>query len=135
MLNRVPWLPNVILKREFSTEMLTNALNKGAKLIGRIDKFIHPRLNILTSSTIINRFHGIALIMAGLLLVLPLSFIPFSNTLPAFAVVFLAAGLIQRDGLFIIFGYITLAMSMMYFGGLTVAALAAGNSLNHLLGS
>ena len=135
MLNRVPWLPNVILKREFSTAMLTNALNKGAKLIGRIDKFIHPRLNILTSSTIINRFHGIALIMAGLLLVLPLSFIPFSNTLPAFAVVFLAAGIIQRDGLFIIFGYITLAMSMMYFGGLTVAALAAGNSLNQLLGS
>jgi len=133
MLNRVPWLPNFVLNREFSTEMIVNALNRGAKLISRIDTFIHPRLPILTENVAITRIHGVAIILAGLLLVLPLSFIPFSNTLPAFAVVFFSAGLIQRDGVFILLGYVVLALSMFYFGGLTLAFVMAGSEIGHLL--
>ncbi len=133
MLNRVPWLPNFVLKREFDTQMIVNALNRGAKLISRIDKFIRPRLPLLTENVAITRIHGMALILAGLLLVLPLSFIPFSNTLPALAVVFFSAGLIQRDGVCILLGYATLALSMFYFGGLTVAAVMAGSEIGHLL--
>ncbi|MCL4254289.1 MAG: exopolysaccharide biosynthesis protein [Anaerolineae bacterium] len=135
MLNRVPWLPNFVLQRPFNRETIVNALHKGAKFIGRIDKFIHPRFHVLTANVFINRIHGITLIFAGLLLVLPLGLIPFSNTLPAVAVIFLSAGIIQRDGLCIVLGYISIFLSVIYFGGLTLAVLMAGNGIGQLLGA
>lgn len=134
-LNRIPWLPNAILKREFATEGLVNALKGGSKMMGRIDRLIHPRWKFITASTLINRIHGFAFIFAGVLLIAPLGLVPFSNTLPALAVIFLAAGLIQRDGLFLILGYVMIIISVIYFGILVVGVLLAGNSIGQLLGS
>lgn len=135
MLNRVPWLPNFVLQRQFNRETIVNALHKGAKFIARIDRFIHPRFHALTASVFINRVHGITLIFAGLLLVLPLGLVPFSNTLPAMTVIFLSAGIIQRDGVCIVLGYISILFSVIYFGGLTLAVLMAGNGIHQLLGA
>ena len=46
----------------------------------------------------------LALASGGLLLLLPLP-IPFTNTIPAWAVVLLAAGMMQRDGLLVLLGH------------------------------
>ena len=46
-----------------------------------------------------------ALIIGALLLMAPLGLIPFTNTLPALALLFLAIGLLQRDGLCILIGH------------------------------
>ncbi|MDX2075235.1 MAG: exopolysaccharide biosynthesis protein [bacterium] len=134
-LNRIPWLPSFVLKREFATEGLVNALKRGSKMMGRIDRIIHPRWKFITASPFINRVHGLAFIFAGVLLIAPLGLVPFSNTLPALAVLFLAAGLIQRDGLFLILGYVMIIISVIYFGALVIGVLAAGDSLSKLLGS
>lgn len=133
-LNRIPWLPNAILKREFNTEGLANAMRRGSKMMSRIDNIILPRWKFITSNQF-NRLHGLVYIFAGLLLVMPLGLVPFSNTLPALAVLFLSAGIIQRDGFFILLGYVMVVATVIYFGALVIGVLAAGNGLNQLLGA
>jgi len=45
----------------------------------------------------------------------PFGFIPFSNTLPALALIFLAVGMMQQDGGFILLGHISNIVTMIYF--------------------
>jgi hypothetical protein len=81
---------------------------------------------------LVNRINGLALIAGGVLLLFPLSFIPFSNTLPGVAILLLAIGMLQRDGYFIIGGYALLIATVIYFGGLFILAVMGGQSLFHL---
>lgn len=134
-LNRVPWLPARLMDRQFATASLVPALEKGASWFQRIDRFIRPRFLMMTDTSVINRLNGLVFILAGVLLIAPLGLIPFSNTLPALAVLFLAAGMLQRDGFFIILGYVMVVVSVVYFGGLLLAAIAAGQGISSLLGN
>ena len=77
----------------------------------------------------INRINGLSLTTGGILLLFPLSFIPFSNTLPALSVLLLALGMLQRDGIFILAGYFTLLLTILYFGGLALLLFLSGKSL------
>jgi len=118
-LNRLPWLPAFLMNREMQSADLVPALEKGAQWLTRFDRIARRRLPLLTEVT-----------FSGLLLMAPLSLIPFSNTLPGLAVIFLAIGLMQRDGLFILLGYLAMLASVVYFGGLALAALAAEHDLD-----
>jgi hypothetical protein len=132
-LNRLPWLPSRIMQREFATSSLAPALQKGSEMFKRMDRWVRPRLSFLTDGAAINRINGLALLLGGILLIFPFGFIPFSNTFPGWAILFLAVGMLQRDGLFILIGYILLVVTILYFGGLIAAALLAGGSLLDLL--
>lgn len=134
-LNRIPWLPRQVMDRPLETEKLIPTLQKGATMVGRIDRVIRPRLLKLTDGAVMNRLNGFALICGGLLLIFPLGLIPFSNTLPAFAILFMAVGILQRDGVFVLLGYVMLVVTLLYFGGLALAAVAAGNGISALIGS
>jgi hypothetical protein len=46
----------------------------------------------------------------------PFGLIPFSNTLPAIALLFFAIGLLNRDGVCILFGHLMNLASIVYFG-------------------
>lgn len=134
-LNRIPWLPGKVMDRPLETEKLIPTLQKGATMVGRIDRWIRPRLLQLTHGAVMNRLNGLALIFGGLLLIFPLGLIPFSNTLPAFAILFLAVGILQRDGLFVLLGYLMLVATVIYFGALALGAIAAGQGISSLIGS
>jgi hypothetical protein len=134
-LNRVPWLPNRLMERTFKTEDLKPVMQKGAELFARIERFIRPRLMMLTNNIAINRLNGLMLTFGGVLLIFPFGLIPFSNTLPGYAILFLAAGMLQRDGIFIVLGYILNIATVFYFGALFAAAVAAGQGISALLGS
>lgn len=133
VVNRVPWLPAALMLRPLRVASLVPMLERGADFAARFDRFIHPRLRYLTASAALNRIHGLALTLSGLLLIVPLGFIPLSNTLPALAILFLALGMLQRDGGIIIAGYSTVAVSVVYFGVLLALALAGGQALGHLI--
>jgi hypothetical protein len=62
-------------------------------------------------------------------LVLPLP-IPFSNNLPAWAILLIAAGLVERDGLFVALGYLMFAAGVAY---LWLFGEAAAHGLDALL--
>jgi hypothetical protein len=46
----------------------------------------------------------------------PFGFIPFSNTLPALAIIFLALGMMERDGGSVILGHLANVATIIYFG-------------------
>ena len=50
--------------------------------------------------------NNLAFILAALLLMAPFGFVPFSNTLPALALLLYAIGVFQRDGGAILLGHL-----------------------------
>lgn len=54
--------------------------------------------------------------LGALLLMAPFGFVPFSNTLPALAILLLAIGLMQRDGVAALLGHLMNLASIVYFG-------------------
>lgn len=127
--NRVPWLPAKLMDRSIRNEHLVPTLEKGVQLAERMQRWLRPRLMRLTSGAFANRMNGLTLTFSGVLLLFPLSFIPFSNTLPALAVLFLALGMLQRDGYFVLVGYLAMVVTVVYFGGLALAVVLGGQSL------
>jgi hypothetical protein len=128
-LNTLPWLPRSLADRHMETAKLRPVLERGVRTLRKIDKFFKPRLSALTATGLMNRLNGLAIIAAGVLLMAPLGFIPFSNTLPGVAVLLLSMGISQRDGLIVLGGYVMIGLTVLYFAGLAYAAYAAGQNV------
>lgn len=128
-LNRIPWLPQQLMRRTFEREKLVAVLERGAKNIERLERWVKPRFALMTTGTVINQVNGVALTLCGILLLFPLSFIPFSNTLPAVGILFLTFGTLERDGYLIIAGYISLFLTLIYFIGLLLVAIWGGQAI------
>ncbi|MFM4704050.1 exopolysaccharide biosynthesis protein [Aeromonas bivalvium] len=133
-LNRVPWLPARLMARRFATEQLKSTLHKGADLLARLDRFVRPRLLVLTASSTINRANGLMIMLAAVLLMMPFGAIPLTNTLPAWAILLLATGMLQRDGCFVALGYTLVAATLIWFAVLALGVLMAGQGLSGLFG-
>lgn len=132
--NRAPWLPEKIMTRPIDADKLKDILKRGEKIVAKIEKVIKPRFGGLTAGGLVSRINGFAIMFGGILLLFPFGLVPFSNTLPAFAILFLCLGISQRDGLFVLFGYLTLIATVIYFSALAYGALAAGQGLAGFLG-
>jgi len=128
--NRLPWLPGKVADRRLESGKLRPVLQRGVTVLRRIDRFFKPRLGTLTTGAVMNRINGLVLMGAGLLLMAPLGLIPFSNTLPGIAILLLAAGISQRDGLVVLGGYVMVVLTIVYFSALAFLAYSAGQSFN-----
>jgi hypothetical protein len=134
-LNRLPWLPKRILDKQMETARLVPALQKGVSIVSKLDRYMRPRLPAFTTGTVMARINGIAIMAAGILLMMPLGFVPFSNTLPGVAILLFSAGMIQRDGATVLGGYLFLILTMIYFAALGYGAFWAGQGLSNSLTS
>lgn len=134
-LNRIPWLPRQIMDRQINAQKLNGVLLRGIGIVARVEAVIQPRLGLLTNGTLAGRINGLAIVAGAVLLMLPLGLVPFSNTLPALAIILLCIGMSQRDGLLVVGGYAMLVATVAYFSFLAYAALAAGRGLAAILGS
>ncbi|WP_325099767.1 exopolysaccharide biosynthesis protein [Aquamicrobium zhengzhouense] len=134
-LNRMPWLPRQIMDRKINAAKLSGVLARGIDIVARIETAIRPRLGLLTQGTVAGRVNGLAIVAGAVLLMLPLGLVPFSNTLPACAIMLLCIGMTQRDGALVLGGYAMLIATVAYFSVLAYAAMAAGRGLATLLGS
>lgn len=133
-LNRLPWLPKKILDRRLETAKLVPALEKGVGIVTRIDRLLKPRMSGLTATATMNRVNALGITAGGVLLMFPLGLVPFSNTLPAVAILLLATGMIQRDGLVVLAGYLFLVITVIYFAVLAILAVSAGQGLASVFG-
>jgi hypothetical protein len=127
--NRVPWLPDRLLQRALNSEHVAHVLRRSAGISRRFEHLIRPRLLQLTHGATLNRFNGVVLIFAAVLLMAPLPLIPLTNTLPAIGIILLAAGMAERDGVCVIAGYVVTAISAVYIGLLLFAVYWAGSGL------
>ena len=127
---RKPWLPAFVLRREIQYPVLEKIVGLGLKLSVRLEKVVKPRMHFLQRWPGMLNLIGLGIASGGLLLSLPLPpLIPFSNTIPAFAVLFLAAGMIERDGLLVLIGHCVNIAAWIYF---SVMFAAAGHGIHVL---
>lgn len=121
------WLPALLRSRPVATAPLRSAIERALVWLHHLEKVSRPqRLGWLASGGLIGLANNCALILAAILLMAPFGLIPFSNTIPAVAVLFLAIGILQRDGVSILLGYVTNLLAIVYFsvilagGGLAI---------------
>ena len=126
---RGPWLPRRIMDRSIGTKKLIPALHRGSRLFARLDRMCRSRMPSMTGGVGITRVNGFMLLLGGVLLIFPLGGVPLSNTLPALGVLFIAAGMTQSDGLFVLIGYAWLVISILYFIVLAILVLRAGKGI------
>src|SRR5258708_13772531 len=123
-MGREPWLPRFIMRRRLSTTRLTQLLTGAIKVARELEKFVRPRLAFLHAGPVMLRLIGLGIVIASLGLMLPLP-IPFSNSIPAWAVVLLAIGMMEKEVLCVLLGHLT-AMGTWIFIGLTSAFAVGG---------
>ena len=130
------WLPKSFRSRIISTDKLRSALERALLWFHRLERMSRPhRLKRLTSHGLMEIANNCALILGAILLMAPFGLIPFSNTLPAIAIIFLAIGLIQRDGVCILLGYLSNFATIVYFGILIAGGgMAIREAIRHLSG-
>ena len=127
---RKPWLPAFILRREIKYSLLEKIVGLGLRLSTKLEKVVKPRMHFLQRWPGMLNLIGLGIASGGLLLSLPLPpLIPFSNTIPAFAVLFLAAGMIERDGLLVLIGHCVNVAAWIYF---SLMFAAAGEGISRL---
>ena len=117
-------LPGRVAGYSLTRDRLRDILKLGAHWVQRLEKLARPRMGWLTQRAL-ERFNGAMLVLAAALLMMPLAIIPFSNTLPALACIFLAVGMLNRDGACIVLGWLFNSVSCLYFGLIFVLGAAA----------
>ena len=111
-----PGLPGFVLRRQVPYRVLEKTIGFGLKLSVRLEKFIRPRMHFLRRWPGMINLIGFGITSGGFLLLLPLPpLIPLSNTIPAISVMLLTAGLMERDGLLVLFGYVANIAAWIYF--------------------
>jgi hypothetical protein len=118
-----PWFPEFIARKEIKCDDMKKIFTRIIPYIEKLEFITKPRLKFLVRPPT-DRF--IALICFVLSLVITMA-VPFGNALPALAICFFALGILQRDGLFTIFGIImtilSIAVISVFLNWLYLAAL------------
>lgn len=97
---RVPWLPGKLGTRTVSAEGLGTLSRRARPWLKRLEAVSRPRLAALTRAPA-DRLVGLALLLFSASILVPL---PGTNTVPGLAVVIVAMGLLQRDGILVLVG-------------------------------
>ncbi len=132
LLNRNLWLPRRLLQRKLPSEKLCSCLDRGVVWFQRLECISRPRrLQHLTGDGLAGALNNCALTLGAILLMAPFGLIPFSNTLPAIAILFFAIGLMQRDGVCILLGHIVNVATIGYF---SILIIGGGVAVHKIFG-
>lgn len=112
-LGQKPWLPARLLDTRLSPRFFKKVFAATRALLRWFEYFLRPRWLWVTRSPQMQQLHAVPILLSALILLLPLP-VPFSNTLPAFSILFLAAGLLERDGVFVVAGHVAFALAAGY---------------------
>lgn len=125
LLRRDLWIPARLQHRVIGTRKLRPLLRKALSWLKKIETVSRPnRIGWLVADGAMDLFNSAALILGAVLLMMPFGLIPFSNTFPAVAILFLAIGLLQKDGVSVLLGHVSNLVTIVYF-----AVLIGGGGL------
>lgn len=127
-LGQKPWLSMNLQRKELPAGFIGKVFGFAEKVLRFFEKFLRPRLTFLTDTPLLVQLHAVLMLLAALALLLPLP-IPFTNSFPAWTILLLAAGLLERDGLFILAGYVVFVAGVFFFIFLGEAATSLVQSL------
>jgi hypothetical protein len=120
-LGRRPWLPERLQDKRLPPGFFVQAFKLMAGLLRFLEMFLRPRATAFVEAPFLRNLHAVVMLVAAGFLMLPLP-IPFTNTFPAWVIVLIAAGLLERDGAFVAAGYGMFAAGVVFFtllGGAT----------------
>lgn len=126
-----PWLPRWLGSKSFARADLAQIMDKALPWLERCERYIRPRLAFLVSAAAERAIGGASAFMAAIM-ALP---IVLGNQPPAIAIALFSLALIERDGLFVIFGFVTSILSVILVTAV-LSAFAAGIwlTINSLFG-
>lgn len=122
-----PWLPGKLGARQVARSSLTNLADRAGPWLRRLEAVSRPRLAALTRRPL-DQLVGLALVVFSASILVPL---PGTNTVPGIAVVIVAMGLLQRDGIMVVLGTI---LGMAWIGTLLVAGATLASLLRTWIG-
>jgi hypothetical protein len=111
---KYPWLPQRVRNYRISENTAHKLRERGVAFFKTLERFSRARWLFMETAMML-RLVAVTIILMGFILFTPL---PFMNTLPAFAVMLLGTGLLNRDGIFLLAG-LSLSFSLLgfiYFG-------------------
>lgn len=109
-----PYLPQRIARLELSPAASQTLLKNINRLLQPLERMSKHRFSRFSNSWWGYRIIGMCLAWDAILMSLPLP-IPLTNLLPAYTILFLAIGLLEFDGLFILIGYgMTMATTIFF---------------------
>jgi hypothetical protein len=113
------YLPRWIADSSIATADFQKLVNRVAPWIQRIERLMRPRISILTAGSA-ERWLGAFCVLLAFLLVLP---IPLGNLLPALGILFIALGLIEKDGFCALAGIVIGISAWVFLSGLAWVAV------------
>ncbi len=112
-LGQKPWLPARLLDRELPPRFFPTLLGGARRVLRFLEVMLKPRLLWLTASPVLVQLHAFIILVAAVVLLLPLP--PGTNFTPAVCIVIMAGGLLERDGRFIVAGYLAFVLNAVFF--------------------
>ncbi|MHB9006272.1 MAG: exopolysaccharide biosynthesis protein [Limisphaerales bacterium] len=113
-LGQKPWLPARLLDQQLPPRFFPRLMAATRRLVGGLEYFLQPRLTRAMQWPPVRQGMGFVILCSGLLLLLPLP-IPFSNFLPAFTIVLLAASMLEDDGYAAVAGGAVFLLTLGFF--------------------
>jgi hypothetical protein len=121
-------LPDIIARRTISTALLKSATPRVAGLLAWFERLLKPRLPAMTTPQA-ERAIGTFCMILSIVSTLP---IPFGHQIPAFAIMLIGLGLIERDGLAMLAGFVLGSVGMIAFALLLIGIVHGAHHLLHI---
>ena len=118
-LGQKPRLPARLINRRLPPATFRRVFAVTRRVVLALETLLRPRLLWVTASARREQLHAISLVFCAVLLLLPLP-VPFSNVIPAWAILLLAGGLLERDGAFILAGHVATLLALAFFAAIGI---------------
>ena len=126
MASHALWLPNFITRKSIDSDALKNILVKSKPMMVKLSYFIRPRLGWVTQGAW-SRVIGLFGLLFALCVCIP---VPLTNTVPSFAILLMALGVLMRDGFAVLAGMI---IGSLWIGLLATLGVSGFRSLLSLI--
>jgi hypothetical protein len=127
-----PLIPKMVMEYKISQNAMVSLLNGMNRILKGLEKFVKPRLNIITKPYM-DQINNIFMIFCAFLLMLPLP-VPLTDFLPAYSILFLTLGSVENDGYMVIAGYLMALITAIYFLLIALLGISGIKALLSILG-
>lgn len=114
------WMPRFISRREIGKETLEGLVTRASRWIEKLERLARPRLPVMTGR-VGYRVIGAVVFVLAFIMALPIPFL--GNMPPAVAVVVIAIGLTEGDGLIVAIGLAVSVVALFLSGAFAIEAV------------
>jgi hypothetical protein len=129
-----PRLPRFLGNRLLPPHRQARVLRGSVRILRWVERMVKPRRTRWMSLRAARTFNALLMMFLALLLALPFPPLPpFTNTLPCYALILIAASVMEEDGLLIWVGYGVAIGAVVYLGFIAAALREAIRRLHEWL--